>query len=116
MGDGGDGEVFADVAGAGGGEAGAEGGVEDEMLEGGLTQDDCIEIARQHARSGLIDFISIVGGTAVDYKATAQIWPTMWLPTGRPKELLVVTTRSKALTEAEAPFEVIVIFCSFTTT
>jgi 2,4-dienoyl-CoA reductase-like NADH-dependent reductase (Old Yellow Enzyme family) len=52
----------------------------DEMLEGGLTHHDCIEIARAHARSGLIDFISIVGGTAVDYKATARIWPTMWLP------------------------------------
>lgn len=52
----------------------------DEMLEGGLTHDDCIEIARAHARSGLIDFVSIVGGTAVDYKAAAQIWPTMWLP------------------------------------
>jgi 2,4-dienoyl-CoA reductase-like NADH-dependent reductase (Old Yellow Enzyme family) len=53
----------------------------DERLEDGLTHDDCIEIACRHARSGLIDFISVVGGTAVDYKATAEIWPTMWLPT-----------------------------------
>ena len=52
----------------------------DEMLEGGLSHEDCIEIARHYAQSGLINFISIVGGTAVDYKATAQIWPTMWLP------------------------------------
>ncbi len=52
----------------------------DEMLKGGLSQDDCIEIARQHARSGLIDFISVVGGTAVDYQASARIWPTMWVP------------------------------------
>ena len=44
----------------------------DEMLEGGLTHEDCIEIARHYARSGLINFISIVGGTAVDYKATAK--------------------------------------------
>jgi 2,4-dienoyl-CoA reductase-like NADH-dependent reductase (Old Yellow Enzyme family)/thioredoxin reductase len=52
----------------------------DEMLKGGLSQEDCIEIARAYAASGLIDFISVVGGTAVDYKASAQIWPTMWLP------------------------------------
>ncbi len=52
----------------------------DEMMEGGLTHDDCIEIARVHAHSGLIDFISIVGGNATDYKSTAKIWPTMWMP------------------------------------
>src|SRR4029453_1494268 len=52
----------------------------DEMLKGGLSREDCIETARTHAASGLIDFISVVGGTAVDYKASAQIWPTMWIP------------------------------------
>ena len=52
----------------------------DEMLKGGLSASDCVEIARAHAASGLIDFISVVGGTAVDYQASAQIWPTMWLP------------------------------------
>src|SRR5437762_5524264 len=52
----------------------------DEMLKDGLNHEDCIAIAKYHARSDLIDFISIVGGTAVDYKAEAQIWPTMWLP------------------------------------
>ena len=52
----------------------------DERLKGGLSHEDCIGIAGHYARSGLIDFISIVGGTAVDYKATAGIWPTMWVP------------------------------------
>ena len=52
----------------------------DEMLTGGLTQEDCIEIARVHASSGLIDFISVVGGNATDYKASAKLWPTMWVP------------------------------------
>jgi 2,4-dienoyl-CoA reductase-like NADH-dependent reductase (Old Yellow Enzyme family)/NADPH-dependent 2,4-dienoyl-CoA reductase/sulfur reductase-like enzyme len=52
----------------------------DEMLKGGLNHEDCIEIARHYARTGLIDFISVVGGTAVDYKAQAQIWPTLWVP------------------------------------
>lgn len=53
----------------------------DEMLEGGLTPDDCLEIARAHAVHGHIDFISVVGGQASDYKSSARIWPTMWMPT-----------------------------------
>lgn len=53
----------------------------DEMLKGGLTPTDCIAIAQTYASSGLIDFISVVGGVAVDYLSTARIWPTMWVPT-----------------------------------
>jgi len=52
----------------------------DEMLEGGLDRDDCIEIAKRYAASGLIDFISVVGANATDTKSVARIWPTMWLP------------------------------------
>jgi len=52
----------------------------DEMLKGGLSQDDCITIARTYARSGLVDFISVVGAQATDYKGEATIWPTMWVP------------------------------------
>ena len=52
----------------------------DEMLKGGLGPGDCLAIARIHAESGLIDFISVVGGQASDYQSAARIWPTMWLP------------------------------------
>ncbi|MGF7159577.1 2,4-dienoyl-CoA reductase-like NADH-dependent reductase (Old Yellow Enzyme family) [Rhodoligotrophos appendicifer] len=52
----------------------------DEMLKGGLTQDDCLEIAKTYAASGLIDFISVVGAQGVDYQSEARIWPTMWVP------------------------------------
>ena len=52
----------------------------DEMLQGGLTQDECITIAATYAASGLIDFISVVGGQASTYKDEARIWPTMWVP------------------------------------
>lgn len=52
----------------------------DEMLAGGLSQDDCVEIARTYAASGLIDFISVVGGQASTYRDEARIWPTMWVP------------------------------------
>ncbi|ATN35983.1 N-methylproline demethylase [Rhizobium sp. ACO-34A] len=52
----------------------------DEMLKGGLSQDDCIEIASTYASSGLIDFISVVGAQATNYQSEARIWPTMWVP------------------------------------
>ena len=52
----------------------------DQMMEGGLNQDDCIAIATAYASSGLIDFISVVGGQASTYKDEARIWPTMWVP------------------------------------
>jgi len=52
----------------------------DEMLKGGLSQDDCIEIAQTYAASGLIDFISVVAAQASDYQSEARIWPTMWVP------------------------------------
>ncbi len=52
----------------------------DEMLKDGLDRDDCVAIARAYAGSGLIDFISVVGGQASDYKGEARIWPTMWVP------------------------------------
>ena len=52
----------------------------DEMMEGGLSHEECIEIARIHARHGGIDFISVVGAQATDYRSSGTIWPTMWLP------------------------------------
>jgi NADPH-dependent 2,4-dienoyl-CoA reductase/sulfur reductase-like enzyme len=52
----------------------------DEMLKDGLSQEDCIAIASAYAGSGLIDFISVVGGQASDLKGEARIWPTMWVP------------------------------------
>lgn len=52
----------------------------DQKLMGGLNQDDCIEIATHYVASGLVDFISVVGGQASTLKGEAQIWPTMWVP------------------------------------
>ena len=52
----------------------------DQMLEGGLDRDDCLAIATAYAGSGLIDFVSVVGGQASDYQSSARIWPTMWVP------------------------------------
>ena len=52
----------------------------DEMLKGGLGPEDCIAIARLYATSGLVDFISVVGAQSTDYRSSALIWPTMYLP------------------------------------
>ena len=52
----------------------------DQLAKGGLSQDDCVKIARTYTASGLIDFISVVGGQASAYKDEARIWPTMWVP------------------------------------
>ncbi len=54
----------------------------DEMIKEGLSQEDCIEIAKAHARSGLVDFISVVGAMPRDDVGAATLWPSMWLPSG----------------------------------
>ena len=41
----------------------------DELLEGGLDQEEMLEIARAHARSGLIDFVSVIGGQPSDLRS-----------------------------------------------
>ena len=43
-----------------------------EMLKGGLSPEDCVQVATSYAGSGLIDFISVVGGNALDYQGEAK--------------------------------------------
>ncbi len=52
----------------------------DEMLKDGLNQRDCIEIAKIYAKSGMVDFISVVAAQGADAVSSALIWPTMWVP------------------------------------
>ncbi|MFP6740891.1 MAG: FAD-dependent oxidoreductase [Alphaproteobacteria bacterium] len=52
----------------------------DEMTKGGLDPDECIEIAGVYAASGLVDFVSVVGGRSADYKSTHEMYPTMQVP------------------------------------
>jgi 2,4-dienoyl-CoA reductase-like NADH-dependent reductase (Old Yellow Enzyme family) len=54
----------------------------DERLEGGLTQTDCLTIATDYARRGLIDFVNVVGGQARDDMAHAVSLPNMSFPVG----------------------------------
>jgi len=52
----------------------------DEMSRGGLTTDDLATIARRLAVSGLIDFISVIGGGAHTYSLQAAAIPNMSFP------------------------------------
>jgi mycofactocin system FadH/OYE family oxidoreductase 2 len=49
----------------------------DERTPGGLTGADMEEIARRLARSGLVDFLSIIGGAAHTYPLQAAAIPNM---------------------------------------
>ena len=54
----------------------------DEMTPGGLTAADMAEIARRLAASGLVDFLSIVGGAAHTVPLQALAVPNMSHPRG----------------------------------
>ena len=55
----------------------------DELTDGGLDASDMAEIARRLAASGLVDFLSIIGGAAHTQILQAGSVPDMSLPSGR---------------------------------
>jgi 2,4-dienoyl-CoA reductase-like NADH-dependent reductase (Old Yellow Enzyme family) len=48
-----------------------------EMLEGGMSPEESLEIAVRHARSGLIDYVNVVGADATTDLGIARLIPTM---------------------------------------
>ena len=54
----------------------------DELSDGGLSAEDMAEIARRLADSGLVDFLSIIGGAAHTAALQAQVVPNMSYPVG----------------------------------
>jgi mycofactocin system FadH/OYE family oxidoreductase 2 len=54
----------------------------DELTEGGLGAGDMAEIARRLAASGLVDFLSIIGGAAHTAALQAAVVPNMAYPVG----------------------------------
>lgn len=52
----------------------------DEMFAAGLSHEDCLTIASEYARRGLVDFLNILGGQARDDMAHAVILPNMSFP------------------------------------
>jgi len=53
----------------------------DEMLQGGLSADECLDIARLLARSGRVDVFSMLGGNAFSEPGIARNIPGMGTPT-----------------------------------
>ena len=52
----------------------------DELVEEGLTEDDCTQIAKSYALTGLIDYVSVIGGHAADFKTYHDSFPSMHMP------------------------------------
>lgn len=52
----------------------------DELIDDGLSHEDCIAIARTYAERGLIDFVNVLGGQARDHLAHAISLPNMSFP------------------------------------
>lgn len=52
----------------------------DEMVGDGLSQEDCLTIAAEYARRGLVDFVNVLGGQARDHMAHAISLPNMSFP------------------------------------
>ncbi|WP_029353273.1 NADH:flavin oxidoreductase [Bosea sp. 117] len=52
----------------------------DEMIADGLSHEDCVAIASEYARAGLVDFLNVVGGQARDELSHAISLPNMSFP------------------------------------
>ncbi len=52
----------------------------DEMIKQGLSQADCIAIARAYVKSGLIDFVSVIAAQGRDYRSNAISYVGMDAP------------------------------------
>ena len=50
----------------------------EEFMEGGLGRKELIEIARLYAKTGLVDYVSVVGGHSSDYKSNHEMYPSMY--------------------------------------
>ena len=49
----------------------------DELKEGGLTQDDCLALARIYADSGMCDFMNVIAGQVGDERGLSKAIPSM---------------------------------------
>ena len=49
----------------------------DELKEGGLTQDDCLALAKIYADTGLCDFMNVVAGQVGDERGLSMAIPSM---------------------------------------
>ena len=52
----------------------------DEMLEGGLSHRECLEIARTLGKTGMVDFFDVIGGGMYDYRGISVSMAAMAMP------------------------------------
>jgi 2,4-dienoyl-CoA reductase-like NADH-dependent reductase (Old Yellow Enzyme family)/thioredoxin reductase len=52
----------------------------DEMIDGGLTAEDCLDIARRYVGSGMLDFVNVLPGQLNDMINYAKYLPNMITP------------------------------------
>jgi N,N-dimethylglycine/sarcosine dehydrogenase len=52
----------------------------DELIDDGLTHQDCVAVARTYVERGLVDFVNLIGGQARDHIAHAIVLPNMSFP------------------------------------
>jgi len=52
----------------------------DELVEDGLTPEECLAIARSLASTGMVDYLSVVGGNPRDWHSLAVHMPNMSFP------------------------------------
>ncbi len=52
----------------------------DEMAEGGLSQAECVEVFRRIAATGLVDYLSVIGGEVFTHRELADYMPNMAFP------------------------------------
>ena len=69
----------------------------DQNLDGGLSKEDCLEIARIHEKSGLVDFLNLNYGSVDTEIAYINLMPGMSAPTATYLDLVQEFTRETTL-------------------
>src|SRR5262249_34509635 len=68
----------------------------DEVIEGGLGSEDCVDLALLYARSGLIDYLNVYQAHGDTFRGIATMLPNMSYP---PAPFLYLASAVKAKTE-----------------
>jgi dimethylglycine catabolism A len=67
----------------------------DDLLEGGNSMEECLEILKRFAASGYLDFLNVVGGNVFTHAALAVSVPNMAFP---PAQFLYLASAARQLT------------------
>jgi len=68
----------------------------DDLLEGGNSMQDCLEILKRFGASGYLDFMNVVGGNVFTHAALAVNVPNMSFP---PAQFLYLASATRQMTD-----------------